>query len=440
MTHLATFLMQDLPVLAAGVLASVACAVVGCFLVLRRMSLMGDAISHAVVPGIVAAFLVSGSLQAAPVFIGAAAVGVLTASLTELVHRLGRVDPGASMGVVFTVLFAIGVIMLEQLGGRTVHLDADCVLYGAMEGVIWPTAPTTPAGLLQLEPWRQFPRQVTTLAAVVVLNTAFVAVFFKELRISSFDPELAATQGINPNVMHYGLMTLVAVTTVAAFEAVGSILVVAMLIVPALAAHLLTDRLGAMVLASVAVAIVASTGGYVASAQWSVNAAGMIGLALGLVLVVVGLLAPRHGWLSRLVGRATLNVGIAREDMLGLLYRLSELAPDGSRRLTRRELRDAVGGGGAARAALWRLLRRGEVAMEAGAVVLTEHGAARAAGIVRSHRLWESYLVKHLGLRADHVHDAAMRLEHFTDPSLQRRLSDRVEDAGTDPHGRAIPS
>lgn len=439
MNGAAAFLVQDFPVLGAGLLASVACALVGCFLVLRRMSLMGDAISHAVVPGIVAAFLVSGSLRAMPIFIGAVVVGVVTASLTELVHRVGRVEPGASMGVVFTVLFALGVIMLEQFGGRTVHLDADCVLYGAMEGVIWPSAPTTLDAALTLEPWREFPRQVATLGGVVVLNALIVTALFKELRITSFDPALAATQGINPNVMHYLLMTMVAITTVAAFEAVGSILVVAMLIVPPLAAHLLTDRLGPMILISVVAAIVASVAGYTVSAQLSVNAAGMIGLALGALLIVVGLLAPRHGWLARFTRWAALAVSITREDMLGLLYRLRELAPDGSRRLTRDELREAVGGGGAARAALWSLLRRREAEIDAGVVCLTDRGANVAAGVVRSHRLWESYLVKHLGLRADHVHDTAMRLEHVTDPALQERLYDRVDHAETDPHGKAIP-
>ncbi|MHC4107218.1 MAG: metal ABC transporter permease, partial [Planctomycetota bacterium] len=399
-----TFLVQDFPVLAAGLLASVACALVGCFLVLRRMSLMGDAISHAVVPGIVAAFLLSGSLKTMPVLAGAAVVGVITASLTELIHRLGKVEPGAAMGVVFTVLFAAGVIMLEQLGSRTVHLDADCVLYGAMEGVIWPTAPTSLDMLLRPEPWQDFPRQVTTLAGVVALNGVFVIVLFKELRISSFDPELAAAQGMSPSVMHYLLMTLVAITTVAAFEAVGSILVVAMLIVPGLAAHLLTERLGWMLIVSVLLAVIASVGGYAASAQLSVNAAAMIGVAMGALLIVVGVAAPKHGWISRSLHRASLSLAILREDLLGCLYRLQE-AGHGRTQITAPELRAAIGGGLAAALALWWMRLRGEARVEQGIVRLTGDGAARAASLVRSHRLWEAYLVEHLGLRPDHVHE-----------------------------------
>lgn len=299
---MADFLTLDFPMLAAGVLASIACALVGSFLVLRRMSLMGDAISHAVLPGIIAAFLITNSLTVLPVFIGAAIVGVLTAALSELIHRLGKVEPGASMGVVFTVLFAIGVVMLaqlEQTSARGVHLDADCVLHGAMESVVWINPPTTLAALFSADAWEHFPRQVATLAIVVVLNLAFVTLLFKELRITSFDPGLAAAQGINPHVMHYLLMTMVAITTIAAFEAVGSILVVAMLIVPGLAAHLLCDRLGPMVAVSVAVAIAASVSGYGVAAAADVNAAGMIGVMLGVVLALVALLAPQHGWIAR---------------------------------------------------------------------------------------------------------------------------------------------
>jgi manganese/zinc/iron transport system permease protein len=293
------FLIQDFPALAAGMLASIACALVGCFLVLRRMSLMGDAISHAVLPGIVLAFLLADSLAALPVFIGAAAVGVITAGLTELIHRLGKVESGASMGVVFTVLFALGVLMLERTGGRSIHLDADCVLYGAMENVLWTSAPEGWRDILTAGAWSDFPRQIITLGIVLVLIVIFVVTLFKELRITSFDPGLAKAQGINPSLMHYLLMTMVAITTVASFEAVGSILVVAMLIVPGLCAHLLSDRLSTMLWLSALVAAIASSGGYAAAANMNVNGAGMIGMTLGVILAIVAIFAPRHGWLAR---------------------------------------------------------------------------------------------------------------------------------------------
>lgn len=294
-----TFLIQDFPVLAAGLLASIACAIIGSFLVLRKMSLMGDAISHAVLPGIVIAFLLADSLATLPVFIGAAAIGVVTAALTELIHRLGRVESGASMGVVFTVLFAIGVLLLERTGGRSIHLDADCVLYGAMENVLWTSAPRSWSELFTRAVWVDFPRQITTLLIALAIDIAFVVLLFKELRISSFDPGLAKAQGVNPSIMHYLLMTLVAMTTVAAFEAVGSILVVAMLIVPGMCARLLSDRLAAMLWLSALIAALAAGAGYAASVRMNVNAAGMIGVTLGATLAITGLFAPRYGWLAQ---------------------------------------------------------------------------------------------------------------------------------------------
>jgi manganese/zinc/iron transport system permease protein len=307
-----SFLTQDFPVLMAGLLASLACALVGSFLVLRRMSLMGDAISHAVLPGIVGGFLLHWWLGERGVhlnlplvfFAGAVMIGVVTAGLSELVHRLGRVEPGASMGVVFTVLFAVGVIMLEQTGGKSIHLDAECVLYGAMENVLWMNPPASLGDLFTAAAWAHFPRQVTTLALVLALDVIFIIALFKELLIASFDPGLAAAQGVNPNVMHYLLMTFVAITTVAAFEAVGSILVVAMLIVPGLAAHLLTNRLSTMLGLGALIGAIASILGYGAAVQANVNAAGMIGVVLGVMLAAAGAFA--------VLRRPTLEAGAPR--------------------------------------------------------------------------------------------------------------------------------
>jgi len=297
-----TFLTQDVPVLLAAMLASAACGLIGCFLVLRRMSLMGDAISHAVLPGIIAAFLLTKSLGTIPVLIGAAFIGVITAALSELIRRLGRVEPGASMGVVFTVLFALGVIMLARIEHTTaqgVHLDADCVLYGTMENVLWIDPPDSFSKMTDAASWRFFPPQIITLLVVLLLDLVFVIALFKELRITAFDPGLAAAQGISPGLMHYLLMTFVAITTVASFEAVGSILVVAMLIVPGVAAHLLTDRLSVMLWLSVIIGVAASATGYGAAAALDLNAAGMIGVMLGVLLTIIAVFAPRHGWLAR---------------------------------------------------------------------------------------------------------------------------------------------
>ena len=222
----------DMWIIVTGALAAMACALLGNFLLLRKLSMMGDAISHAVLPGLVIAFIITQTRSNLAMLTGAIIVGVLTALFTQTIHRLGRVEESAAMGVVFTTLFALGLILIRQSADH-VDLDPSCVLYGAIELV--------PLGATGIPP------ATLTLGIVLLINIVMVVLFYKEFRISAFDPELGTTLGINANVMHYLLMTLVAITTVAAFEAVGSILVIAMLIVPPAAAHLLTDRLWLMI-------------------------------------------------------------------------------------------------------------------------------------------------------------------------------------------------
>ena len=247
-------------IVVVGILAACSCALLGNFLVLRKMSMMGDAISHAVLPGLAIAFLVTGARSSLTMFIGAAIVGVLTAVFTQWISKFGNVDRGASMGIVFTTLFALGLLLIVQAADH-VDLDPGCVLYGAIE-----LTPLDIVRRLELFGFAlDLPRAALVLGAVTILNLLFVILFFKELRISSFDPDLARTMGIHANLMHYLLMMLVAITTVAAFEAVGSIIVIAMLIVPAAAAHLLTDRLWLMIVISVVLAIFSAVFGHLSA-------------------------------------------------------------------------------------------------------------------------------------------------------------------------------
>ncbi len=287
-------------IVVVGVLCAMACALPGCFLVLRKMSMMGDAISHAVLPGLAVAFIVSGKLTSAPMFIGAVVAGVLTALFTEWVRGYGKVDEGASMGVVFTGLFALGLVLIAQ-AAEQVHLDADCVLYGAIE--------FTPLDTISLA-GAAVPRVALTLAAIFLLNLVFVTLFYKELKISAFDPALATTMGVNARVMHYLLMTLTAVTAVASFEAVGSILVVALLIAPPAAAYLLTDRLPVMIGLSLVIGAAAAVLGHAgalavpaAFGYGSTSTAGMIAVAAGVLLALAALFGPRHGVISNIVHR-----------------------------------------------------------------------------------------------------------------------------------------
>ena len=286
----------DLWIVATAAVCAAACALPGCFLVLRKMSMMGDAISHAVLPGIATAFLLTQSRSSLGMFIGAAVVGVLTAVFTQWINRFGKVDRGASMGIVFTTLFAIGLLIIVR-AAHDVDLDPACVLYGAIELT---AIDTVTLGSLEL------PRAFVNLTAVLLINAGVIFLLFKELRLSSFDPSLADTLGFSSRILHYLLMTLVAVTTVAAFEAVGSIIVIAMLIVPPATALLLTRRLVLMILIALAVGILSAFLGHLGAGTipgWlgfrSTTSSGMMAFASGVIFFLAWLLSPVDGQLFK---------------------------------------------------------------------------------------------------------------------------------------------
>lgn len=422
-------------IIAAGMLCAVSAALLGNFLVLRRMSMMGDAISHAVLPGLAAAFFLTESRASLPMFLGAAVVGVLTAVFTEWVRSYGKVDEGASMGVVFTALFALGLIMVVQAADH-VDLDPGCVLYGAIE--------LTPLNTIDL--WgRPIPQVVVTLSIVLVVNLLFTLLFYKELQVSSFDPELSTTIGVSARLMHYLLMTLVAVTAVASFESVGNILVVAMFIVPPAAAHMLTDRLPWMIAMSAVIAALAAALGHISAIAVpalfgfpSTTTAGMMAVAAGGLFALAVLFAPRHGVVSRIVHRGLLTLRIVKEDILGLLYRAEEAASGAT--LTADQLRRSLLiGPTITRLALAVLSWRGRIASDGNHYRLTPQGHREASLLLRSHRLWEHYLVSEAEVGQERTHRSAERLEHVTSHDMRRSLDESASSPNFDPHGRPIP-
>lgn len=414
-----------------GVLASAPCAILGCYLVLRQLSLLGDAISHAVLPGIALGFLLSGQLIGPAIVIGAMVVGILTAVLTQLLSRLGKVPEDASLGVVFTSLFAAGVLLITH-AASDVDLDAGCVLYGLIE-----LAPleSTPIGGIEV------PRSFWALGMVALVTLGFVTLLWKELLLVSFDAPLATAVGINATVIHYALMAMVAGVTVAAFEAVGSILVVAMLIVPAATAHLLSDRLPKMMLAAAGVAVLASALGYRGAVALNSSVAGMMAVVAGTLFAVAVILAPNQGMLARAVTRLRLSLRIAREDTLARLYRLEEHTPAHPIPTEHKPLAAASIADRWVEGFALGQLRRGDFVRdsETGELTLTDRGRAEARELVRAHRLWESYLSTHFDLPPDHLHDPAERLEHFIGPGLRAELDAALEAPAADPHGRIIP-
>ncbi len=420
-------LQSTLWVITIGAMTNTACALVGCYLVLRRMSMLGDALSHAVLPGLVVAFVLSGSLGVATMFLGALVAGIITAVLVQWLHRGGGVPEDASMGVVFTALFALGVVLIKRYASA-VDLDIECVFSGMIDMVDLKTVHI--AGM-------EIPRALVSIAPVLVVNLVFIVLFWKELLLSSFDPGLATAMGFRAGLMYYVLMVLVAMTTVASFEQVGSILVVTMLIAPGATAHLLTDRLSRMMGIAAAVAVASAVVGHLAAVELNVETGGMMALAAGLFYAAAVVFSPRYGVLSALSRNLHMSVRVLREDLLGMLYRLEELGT--RRRLERDQAIEGVGGGLLAHWALHSLVRRGDAHRQGPVLELTDAGRAQARQLVRSHRLWEAYLVEFLGLPPDHVHEPAMRTEHFIGAALQQRVAAEVSDAEHDPHGRGIP-
>lgn len=272
------------------VVTAVACALPGVFLVLRRLALLSDAIGHAMLLGIVLGFFVTESLTSPLLIAGAALTGLVTVVLVELLHRTQLVREDAAIGLVFPALFSVAILLIStQL--RNVHLDKDSVLLGK-PGLA--TFHRLEIGTLDLGP-----QGLWVMGVILLLNLGFIALFYKELKLATFDAALAAALGFAPALLHYGLMALVSVTVVGAFESVGAILVVALMIGPAAAAYLLADRLSHVLLWSAALGAAAAVLGYGVLARWlNVSIAGSVATMTGVLFGLAFLLAPERGLLA----------------------------------------------------------------------------------------------------------------------------------------------
>ena len=297
-------------IMLTGALVATSCSLVGSFLVLRRMSLLGDAISHSVLLGIVGVFALTGSRATLPVVLGAGTVGVLTVALVEALQRTGRVREDSAIGLVFPALFSVGVILVSRFPSA-VHIDVEHVLYGEIA--------YAPLDRLEAAGWDLGPRAVWVLGTMTGVNLLLVGLFFKELKLATFDPGLAAALGLSPVLVHYGLMAAVSATTVVAFDSVGAILVVAMLIVPPATAYLLTDRLAPMLVLASACGGASAVIGYLIARALDGSIAGAMATAAGLLFAGAFLVSPRHGVLARSAQRRRLRQRFAQDLLLGHL-------------------------------------------------------------------------------------------------------------------------
>ncbi|MCH2147385.1 MAG: metal ABC transporter permease, partial [Phycisphaerales bacterium] len=342
----------------------------------------------------------------------------------------GKVEVGASIGIVFTVLFAFGLILIRQALDH-IHMDPDCVLYGSIEFAYF-----------EQEEFFGYmvPRSFIVNGVMLVVNAFLLLLFYKEMKIASFDYALAKSQGFKPELMHYVLMTMTAVTAVAAFESVGSILVVAMFIVPPATAYLLTDKYWLLMVIALVVACLSSVLGHLGAITiptWfgfsGTVTSGAMAVAAGILFLIAWICSPRHGLVALVVNRLVVKIKILKEDVLGILWRLEERKQQS---MVQQQLQEVLQTNKTMfTVAMFSLKKSGAVQREAGVIQLTNEGRAQASSIVRTHRLWEVYLDKHFPQDTHQLHHSASRLEHVTTEAMQEKLGTATHD----PHGSEVP-
>lgn len=411
------------PALAGTILLGICCGVMGVFLVTRKLALMGDALSHAVLPGVAMGFLWNMTKDPLAIFVGATVAGLLGAGTVQLLRQTTKHKEDAALGFVLASFFGVGICLFTMIqnlpGGSKSGLDK--FLFGqaaAMDvGDVW------------------------LLGVVTVGTLGLVTIFFKELRATSFDPGFARAAGLPVRVFHYGLMLLLAFAIVSALQAVGVVLVSAMLVIPAAAAVLLTDRLGWMlVFSAVLGALSGATGAFFSFVGRNLPTGPFMVLAAGLVFALALFFAPRHGIATRWWGWRSRRARVRRENALKAMYHVVE--EEGFRRevLSREELARRR------RLPLEEIDAQVEELAGAGLVTtfqdglsFTPQGWQRACEIVRNHRLWELYLTNAAQLAPDHVHEDAEKIEHLLGEETVRQLERRLNFARRDPHGKLIP-
>ena len=402
--------------IATAVVVSACCAIVGTPLVVRRMSLLGDAISHAVLPGLVAAVLLGAQPGGVGVLVGATAAAMVTVWFTRFLSRQAGLWEDASVGVAFTTLFAAGVLLVTISGSR-VDLDPGCVLYGILELV--------PFDTVDLYGW-EIPRAFLSASFVLLLVICGLWSTWRWQLFTAFDCDAAQAAGVPTVAVTVGLLVGVSLATVAGFVAVGAILVVAMLVVPAAAAERLVHRLHHAVWLAVVIAVVGAVGGYLLAWRFSTSAAGMMAVVLGVEYVIAILVAPENGIVARVVSKLVYFWRVKCEDRLASLWRAEESG---------RARHDGTVGGLVNR---W-LRINGQVQKQENVLVLTPQGRLNAEVIVRSHRLWETWLGKHVDLPVDHLHPPAEWIEHHLGEQVRKRIENELGNEDVDPHGSVIP-
>lgn len=398
----------------AASLVGITCGILGCFIVLRNMALIGDALSHAILPGVVVGYVLAG-YNILAFFSGAVIAGFITAILITWLQRNVKTKEDSAIGIIFTVMFALGIMGISIVNRKGVHLDMKDFLFGSILGVtnhdIW----------------------LTGLIALFVIFC--VAIFFRYFFISTFQPTIARTLGISAGTMHYFLMLLLSFAIVASIQSVGVILVVAMLIIPASTAYLLTNKLRWMILYSAIIGLLSTNLGLIVAIYLNTTPGPAMTVMATILYGIALFVSPERGFIVRMVNKRKRMNKIWQEDILKHLARLHE-----SKQVSIDTLNDVLH---LPTKRLKRLLAKLEsrklVSYHDNQPSLTPDGMKTAYELIRAHRLWETYLVENLGLSADQIHEQAERFEHLLPEEFVDDLDKKLGYPITDPHGSPIP-
>ena len=399
--------------LIASAAVGLMCGVLGCFIVLRNMSLIGDALSHAILPGVVFAFILVG-VNPLGHFIGAVIAGLIAAVAITWIQQKASTKSDAAIGIVFTAMFSIGVMAISSIsrsGG--VHLDLKDFLFGNVLGVS--------------------DEDLLLTLGITFFVLISVVVFYRYLFVSTFQSVIAQTMGMPVQLIHYFLMLLLSFAVVASLRTVGVILVVAMLITPASTALLLSKRLHKVVVLAGLIGLLSAFIGLLAAVVWNTTPGPAMAVVATLFYLIALMFSPEKGLLFNWIRQRNLRARIQMEDVLKHALRLEEKG-----QLEERLLREELGLTAAAlQRSLQMLQKNGRLQLVP--LSLTTSGRESARKLVRAHRLWETYLANEMGLSSEQIHDEAEKYEHLLSEEMLDEVDRQLGFPTLDPHGSPIP-
>ena len=405
--------------LIVGTLVSIVCSVVGCFIVLRSMAFLADAIAHSMLAGVIAGYLIMKILfddeaNLSGMLIGAIIAGVVTVALIGFVTRVSRIKQDTAIGIMYTGLFAAGAFAVSLKSvGELIHIDIYHFIVGSVLSVS------------NSELW--------LIAIVTSFVLSVVILFYRSLQITSFDPVMAASIGVPVLAVDYLLTACTSLVVVSGVRVAGVILVVALIITPAATAYLLSDRLNRMIVIAAVIAAVGYWLGFAAAVVFGASPGSSIVVTMTLIFLFVLFVAPKYGLLADWLRRRRAVPQEIKEDVLGAIWRADE------HRIGVRALLAKVGfSNHRIRRAIKSLIRQDFLSESVETISLTEKGSREASRLVRAHRLWETYLTK-TGIPQTEIHQRAHRLEHISDDATVDYLDDKLGHPLTDPHGSEIP-